>query len=171
MINTRRVARPDGGEEIVRILDDHLLTQWQPDNPLAFEKSIVWLRPLETLDFVRVAMIRNAKSRRGPLLCSAEVTILGYSKLTLDAPFDPQTKAYTRRLFYLSQSDFELNMNQFPPGSIDPQTILPGASGTAPNLQEVERGYPWWLCRAGLPAGAHVSTELVSPNPGATSHR
>ncbi|MDP6556854.1 MAG: hypothetical protein QGF59_06380 [Pirellulaceae bacterium] len=43
MINTRRVSRPDGGEEIVRILDDHLLHQWQRENPLAFEKSIVWL--------------------------------------------------------------------------------------------------------------------------------
>ena len=161
MINTRRISRPDGGEEIVRILDGQLLHQWQRENPLAFEKSIVWLRPLETLDFVRVAMIRNAKSRRGPLLCSTDVTILGYSKLTVDAPFDPQTKAYTRRLFYLTDSDFELNMNQFPKGAIDPQTIQPGDAGTAPDLQKVERGYPWWLCRAGLPEGTEVSTAIV----------
>ena len=162
MINTRRISRPDGGEEIVRILDDHLLHQWQRENPLAFEKSIVWQRPLETLDFVRVAMIRNAKSRRGPLLCSTDVTILGYAKLTPDAPFDPQTKSYTRRLFYLSESDFELNMNQFPAGSLDPQTILPGAVGTTPDLKEIERGYPWWRCRAGLPAAGHVSTTVVA---------
>ena len=38
MINTRRVSRPDGGEEIVRILDDQLLNTWRRDNPLA------WLR-------------------------------------------------------------------------------------------------------------------------------
>lgn len=154
MINTRRVSSPDGGEEIIRILDDRLLDQWQRDNPLAFEKSIVWLRPLETLDFVRVAMVRNAKSRRGPLLCSANVTILGYSKLTLDAPFDPATKAYTRRLFYLTDSDYGLNMNQFPADSLDPNTILPGAAGSPPDLKKTERGYPWWLCRAGMPAGA-----------------
>ena len=151
MINTRRVSRPDGGEEIVRILNDRLLHKWRRENPLAFEKSIVWLCPLETLDFVRVATIRNAKSRRGPLLCTAGVTILGYSKLTPDAPCHPQTRAYTRRLFYLMESDFELNMNQFPAGSLDPQTILPGVAGSAPDLEKIERGYPWWLCRAGFP--------------------
>ncbi len=164
MINTRHVARPDGGEEIVRILDDHLLNQWQPDNPLAFEKSIVWLRPLDTLDFVRVAIVRNAKSRRGPLLCSADVTILGYSKLTQDAPFDPKTKTYTRRLFYLAPSDFELNTNQFPAAAIDPVTILPGEAGRAPDLHEAERGYPWWLCRA---TGTAVSSPVGAHNPGA----
>lgn len=157
MINTRRVPRPEGGVEIIRILDGQLLHQWQRENPLAFEKSIVWLRPLETLDFVRVAMVRNAKSRRGPLLCSANVTILGYAKLTLDAPFDPRTKSYTRRLFYLTDGDFELNMNQFPKGALDPHTILPGEAGSPPDLRKIERGYPWWLCRAGLPADAEVS--------------
>ncbi len=157
MINTRRVPRADGGEEIVRILDDQLLNKWRRDNPLAFEKSIVWLRPLETLDFVRVAMIRTAKSRRGPLLCSAGVTILGYAKLTLDAPFNPQTRAYSRRVFYLMENDSELNMNQFPKGALDPQTILPGVVGTAPDLEQIERGYPWWLCRAGLPSDAKSS--------------
>ncbi len=160
MINTRRVPRPDGGEEIVRILDDHLLDQWQPDNPLAFEKSIVWLRPLDTLDFVRVATIRNAKSRRGPLLSSANVTILGYSKLTSDAHFDPQTKAYTRRMFYLTERDFELNSNEFPEGAIDPQTILPGQPGRAPDLQEAERGYPWWQCRS---AATLMTGQVAAP--------
>jgi len=162
MINTRRVSRPDGGEEIIRVLDDRLIHQWQRENPLAFEKSIVWLRPLETLDFVRVALIRNAKSRRGPLLCSANATILGYSKLTADAPFDPLTKSYTRRLFYLTSGDFELNMNQFPAGALDPQTILPGETGSAPDLAKIERGYPWWLCRAGLPADATISAPTES---------
>jgi hypothetical protein len=150
MINTRRISRPDGREEIVRILDDRLLDKWKRDNPLAFEKSIVWLRPLETLDFVRVATIRTAKSRRGPLHSLTGITILGYSKLTLDAPLNPQTRTYTRRIFYLTENDSELNANQFPKGALDPQTILPGVAGSAPDLAKVERGYPWWACRAGL---------------------
>ncbi len=156
MINTRIVQRPDGGLEIVRILDDQLLKKWRREDPLAFEKSIVWLRPLEALDFVRVALVQNARSRRGPLLVAGEMVLLGYSKLTSDAPLNPATQCYTRRLFYLKESDFQLNMNQFPDGAIDPQTILPGVPGQPPNLREIERGYPWWRCRAGLssaPAG------------------
>jgi hypothetical protein len=157
MTKTRSIPLPDGGEEIVRILDDQLLNTWRRDNPLAFEKSIVWLQPLDTLDFVRVATIRTAKSRRGPLRCSAGIRILGYSKLTPDAPFNPQTKAYTRRVFYLTDSDSELNLNQFPKGALDPQTILPGVAGTAPSREQSERGYPWWLRRDGRQSDAQPS--------------
>lgn len=148
MIKTRTFERSDGGLEIVRILDDHLLQGWQRENPLAFEESVVWLSPLKTLDFVRVLHVRNARSRRGPLMmASGSIVIMGYSRLTADAPVDPETLAYRRRLFYLQEDDFQRNMNDFPAGALDPQTIFPGVPGNAPNLLEVERGYPWWRCR------------------------
>ena len=160
MINTRTVTRGNGSREIIRILDDDVLSRWRRDNPLAFEKSIVWLQPIETLDFVRVVTIRHAKSRRGPLLVKGAGVILGYSKLTSDAPRDPQTNTYTRRLFYLKEDDFELNMNQFPEGAIDPQTVLPGIAGESPDLQQIERGYPWYVCRDGAPQGASSDASI-----------
>jgi hypothetical protein len=154
MINTRIVHNDDGSREIIRILDDDTLGEWSPRRPLAFEKSIVWLRPMENLDFVRVALLRSARSRRGPLLAEGAGTVVGYSKLTTDAPRDPKTRAFTRRLFYLKDEDSQLNMNQFPPNTIDPCTVLPGIVGEPPNVEEIERGYPWYLCRSelGLPA-------------------
>jgi len=168
MINTRTVQLADGSIEVVRILDDHLLKGWQPNNPLAFEKSILWLSPIESLDFVRVGHVRRAQSRRGPLVCShSDVVLLGYSKLTCDAPVDPATKAYRRRLFYLRENDFLLNMNEFPDGAIDPQTILPGASGSPPNLQEIERGYPWWRCRGATAAQPTAAVLAAAAKPAA----
>ena len=124
------------------------LKAWQRENPLAFEESILWLSPLKTLDFVRVLEVRHARSRRGPLaVASSSLVLMGYSRLTADAPFDPETMAYHRRVFYLKEEDFQRNMNDFPAGALDPQTILPGVPGSTPNLQQVERGYPWWRCR------------------------
>jgi hypothetical protein len=150
MLKTRTIPRRDGGAEIIRILDDSLLGRWTPDDPVSYEQSIIWLQPLEGLDFVRVAFVRNAKSRRGSLVIRGASMILGYAKLTEDAPVDPETRRYTRRVFYLKEEDSQLNMNQFPAGSIDPRTILPSIHGAAPQVEQVERGYPWYVSRAEL---------------------
>lgn len=150
MINTRTVTRADGSLEIVRILDESLLGRWSPDQPVSYESSILWFQPLDGLDFVRVAWVRNAKSRRGPLIVSGANMVLGYSKLTDDAPIDPVTQSYTRRLFYLREEDSLLNMNQFPKDSIDPHTILPGYLGDLPRVEVVERGYPRYISRSEL---------------------
>jgi len=154
MLNTRIVNNDDGSREIIRVLDTQTLGSWSPQRPLAFEKSVVWLRPIENLDFVRVALLRGALSRRGPLVAEGAGVVVGYTKLTTDAPRDPSTGAFTRRLFYLKDEDSLLNMNQFPPNAIDPRTILPGVVGEPPKVEELERGYPWYLCRSelGLPA-------------------
>jgi hypothetical protein len=153
MIKTRTQYRADGSCEIIRILDQQVLGRWSPGKPLAFEKSVVWLKPLEGLDFVRVALIANARSRRGPLLCGGGQIALGYSKLTVDAPRHPDTGGYVRRIFYLKEKDSQLNMNQFPPDAIDPRTVLPGFAGDPPRVEEWERGYPHYMRRAvlGLP--------------------
>ncbi|MDA1050144.1 MAG: DUF6009 family protein [Planctomycetota bacterium] len=150
MLKLRTVPRDDGGLEILRILDDLVLGRWTPDDPLSYEQSIVWLQSLDGLDFVRVALVRSAKSRRGPLALGGASMILGYAKLTEDAPLDRQTGCYTRRLFYLKEEDSQLNMNQFPKGSIDPRSVLPSVFGEPPREEEVERGYPWYVSRSGL---------------------
>jgi hypothetical protein len=164
MMNTRVMKNRDGSQEIVRVLDDDSLGCWSPQRPLAFEKSVVWLRPLESLDFVRVALVRRARSRRGPLVADGAGVVVGYTKLTTDAPRDPKTGAFCRRLFYLRDEDSQLNMNQFPPDAIDPRTVLPGIAGDPPNIQEVERGYPWYLCRSklGLPVPPITSAVATS---------
>jgi hypothetical protein len=153
MISIREIRNDDGSHEIIRILDDKSLGQWSPRRPLAFEKSIVWLRPIENLDFVRMAILRRARSRRGPLVVQAKGVVVGYSRLTTDAPRDPKTGAFVRRLFYLKDEDSLLNMNQFPTNAINPQTVLPGVIGEPPRAEDIDRGYPWYLCRSelGLP--------------------
>ncbi len=150
MLKLRTLPRDDGGMEILRILDDSVLGRWTPDDPLSYEQSIVWLQPLDGLDFVRTAFVRNAKSKRGPLAVNGSAMILGYAKLTEDAPVDRDTGRYTRRLFYLKEEDSLLNMNQFPKGSIDPRSILPSVFGEPPREEDVERGYPWYVSRSGL---------------------
>ncbi|MBC8354074.1 MAG: hypothetical protein H8E66_18945 [Planctomycetes bacterium] len=160
MLKLRTVPRDDGGMEILRILDDSILGRWTPEDPLSYEQSIVWLQSLDGLDFVRSAFIRNAKSRRGPLVVGGTSMILGYAKLTEDAPVDRETGRYTRRLFYLKEEDSLLNMNQFPKGSIDPRSVLPGVCGEPPREEEVERGYPWYVSRTEL--GLSNSTQPAS---------
>jgi hypothetical protein len=141
----RKVNLPDGSVEIVRVLTDNVLGRWSPKRPLAFEKSIVWLQPLAELDFVRMAWVRSAQSRRGELLVRGVGMVVGYSKLTADAPRDPTSKNFTRRLFYLTEEDLLLNLNQIPTGVYDPKTILPGIMGEAPARHDLDRGYPMWV--------------------------
>jgi hypothetical protein len=164
MVSTRNVRRADGALEIQRILNGRSLGSWTEQDPLAFEKSVVWLQPLDSLDFVRVAVIDHAHSRRGPLSCP-NMIVLGYTKLTSDAPRNSATGAYRRRLFYLRPADSRLNLNETPEGAIDPRTILPGAAGSPPAAVEFERAYPSHLrkgFRANRPTGEVVSQAAVA---------
>ncbi len=145
LYETREVNHPDGSLEIVRILNDNMLGHWSPKRPLAFEKSIYWLQPISDLDFVRIAWVRNAQSRRGSLYVRDVGMVVGYAKLTADAPRDANTKNFTRRLFYLTEDDLLLNLNQIPDGVYDPKTIIPGVMGDEPVRQGLDRGYPAWV--------------------------
>lgn len=147
MIEMRTVRHRDGSQEIIRVLTDEVIGGWTPNRPLAFEKSIVWLEPIDELDFVRVAYVRNATSRRGPIYVRGVGMVVGYSKLTVDAPRDPSSRTFTRRVFYLKEEDLLLNLNQIPAGVTDPKTILPGIEGEAPKIKDLNRGYPWWACQ------------------------
>jgi hypothetical protein len=153
MVTTRLLNRINGSTEIVLQRGSGAPRQDVNDNPLAFEHSVLWLQPLAGLDFVRVAIVKHAKHAKGPLLCEPPHLLLGYSRLTPDAPRHPATGGYMRRLFYLREEDCQLNMNQFPEGALDPRTIMPGFPGRAPSIGEWERGYPAYMRRAelGLP--------------------
>ncbi|MCA9224837.1 MAG: hypothetical protein KDA47_04465 [Planctomycetales bacterium] len=146
-MTTKTFLRPDGVTEVHRVLNESVLGNWSSQDPLSFEKSIVWLEPLDSLDFVREAVVDNARSRRGPL-GSPNMIVLGYSKLTPDAPRDPVTGAYTRRLFYWKPSDAQRNMNDFPADAVDPRSVLPGQRGELPHAVEFDRAYPPALRRA-----------------------
>jgi hypothetical protein len=160
-IETREVIHPDGSIEIVRVLNEGVLGQWSPHRPLAFEKSIVWLQPITELDFVRIGWVRNATSRRGPLYVRDAGMVVGYSKLTADAPRDPSTKNFTRRLFYLTEEDLQLNLNQIPHGVFNPKTILPGVMGEAPVPHDLNRGYPAWVGHGSTTASPVIPTTPI----------
>ena len=66
-MKTRIRFLDNGAREIIRLLSPEDLDQYDKDDPLLFEKSIVWLEDVESLPFVRVKMVRTARSRRGPI--------------------------------------------------------------------------------------------------------
>lgn len=154
----RQVNLADGSQEIIRILTGDVLGHWSPKRPLAFEKSVVWLQPIRELDFVRMAWVRNAQSRRGPLYVRGVGMVVGYTKLTADAPRDAHTKNFARRLFYLTEDDLQLNLNQIPRGVYDPKTILPGIMGDAPVSKDLDRGYPAWVAQSAMSTAAEITT-------------
>jgi hypothetical protein len=133
-MKTRTRILNDGSREVIRLLSPDDLDQWSQLEPLSFEKSIVWVQDWEQLPFVRVKTVKNAQSRRGPIHLGGDVTVVGYSKLTPDAPRDSVSQGYVRRVFYLKPSDF---MGGERPGSglarsglgLDPRTVLPGVCG------------------------------------------
>jgi len=127
-MKTRTVYHSDGRIELRRIMTAQSLKHWDRKYPLAYERSILWLKPMGGRAFVRVAVVRNARSRRGPLLAgNSDQVVLGYSKLTVDAPLMPGNEmCYLRRVFYVTQQDVllneysGLNENCLLPGSILP---------------------------------------------------
>jgi len=132
MVKVRTIRFHDGRYEIVRLLSSHDLANWSEVDPLAYEKSIVWLEDIGSLQFVRTVQVRCAKSRRGPLRLQGGERVIGYSKLLADAPRDPHTDRYSRRLFYLKPCDIETVSGPIPDNAIDPRTVLPGVGGGPP---------------------------------------
>jgi hypothetical protein len=138
-MKTRTVYHNDGRIELRRIMTSQNLKDWDRRYPLAYERSILWLKAIGGRDFVRVAVVRNARSRRGPLLAgNSNKVVLGYSKLTVDAPLMPGNEmCYLRRVFYVTQQDILLNeysgLNQ---NCIRPGSILPTVWGEQFTLSE-----------------------------------
>ncbi len=122
----------DGRQEIVRLLSLEALDRTSMDDPLTYEKSIVWLEDVSHRPYVRSKMVRGVRTRRGPLYLSGDGRVIGYSKLTADAPFDPSTNGYTRRVFYLlpfDENPGNAEAPRKPTSLVDPSTIKPGVRG------------------------------------------
>jgi hypothetical protein len=136
-MKTRIRELEQGGREIIRLISPDDLESKSKDDPLFFEKSIVWLENLDELPYVRVRTVRTARSRRGPLyLGGDDCRVVGYSKLTVDAPLNSDSTGYVRRVFYLRKSDSD-DVAAIPSSAIDPRSIIPGVRG-CPLSREVE---------------------------------
>ena len=137
-MKTRIRKLAGGGQELIRLLSLDVLDHWSVDDPLSFEKSIVWLEDIEPLAFVRSKIVRSTHSRRGPLHIEG-ARVVGYSKLTPDAPRDPQTRGYVRRVFYLRPGDeqlFDQGPERWPHSAVDPKLIVPGESNTTVDARQ-----------------------------------
>ena len=127
-MHTRTKIHEDGRREIIRMLSASSMDDWKQDDPLAYEKSIVWLEDVEALPYVRVAMVHGAKSRRGPLHFDGPGRLVGYAKLLPDAPKTPDTNTYSRRIFYVREADQQPSAEP-PAKAVDPKSIFPGVAG------------------------------------------
>lgn len=130
MVRTKLIRHRDGRQEIMRLISVDDLGDWKSEGPLGYERSIVWLEDIRKLRFVRVVEVRCARSRRGRLSVQGTERVVGYAKLVADAPRDPRTGRFTRRLFYVRVGD-EIT-TQIPEKGLDPTTILPGVAGESP---------------------------------------
>ncbi len=134
-MKTRKVSYQDGRHEVIGIWNDERLSGWSQDDPMAYESSILWLEDVERLPYVRSMYVHNCESRRGKLVPRGGGRVVGYSKLTDNAPVDGVTGGYVRRVFYLSNADLSSDSHEMiaPRDAIDPTTILPGLKGNPPN--------------------------------------
>lgn len=148
MAKTRTVQHENGRIEVIRILDDEVLTHWTEWNPLAYEASIVWLEDVQSLDYVRAQWVNYCEHRRNELIPQGKGRVLGYSRLTVDAPRNPKTGFYTRRVFFLLETeDGRIPADGvLPQGAVDPKSIAPslfgqllGTNAPAPVTPKLER--------------------------------
>ena len=141
-IETRKIQHADGRLEVRRIFADENMGDWDAKNPLAFEKSIVWLDDAIDREYVRFAMIRNARSRRGELVIDDGTRrIVGYARLTPDAPYDRSIQGYARRVFYVFNDEVERDARRdgmVHPVSrcVDPHSVLPTVMGKMPGCNK-----------------------------------
>ena len=126
MTQTRTIQHADGSVEIIRVLNDATLISFEEWDPIAYEASIVWLEDINQIDFVRFMLATTCETRTGKLIPQSNGRILGYSKLTVDAPTNPNG-FYTRRIFFRFAGDD--NCPHPPKDVIDPLTIAPGERG------------------------------------------
>ena len=127
-MKTRIRYLENGAREVIRLLSPDDLEGFEKDDPLLFEKSIVWLDDVASLPYVRVKLVRTARSRRGPISFGDGGRVVGYAKLTPNALRCPETKGYVRRVFYLKADDLS-SAASIPASAYDPKTLFPGEKG------------------------------------------
>ncbi len=128
-MKTRIRELKDGAVEVIRLLSPDDLAGYCKDDPLLYEKSIVWLENCSSRPYVRVKTVRTARSRRGPIYFGEGGRVVGYSKLTPNARRCPETQGYVRRVFYLTGDDLADPSSSLPSAAYDPKALLPGVAG------------------------------------------
>lgn len=126
----RRITYTDGRQEILRVDES---TAETVSGPLSQEISILWLEDIAPFPYVRVVVSRSCKNQRGKLQAASAGRVIGFSRLRSDAPPDPATGCFTRRVFYLRDVDLDGTQaasGKLPRGALDPRTIAPGLPGT-----------------------------------------
>ena len=78
---------------------------------------------------MRLKTVRMAHSRRGPLYLGGDGRVVGYSKLTPDAPRLPGRRAGMFVVFSTFDRRILQSDAQIPSGAVDPTTVLPGVEG------------------------------------------
>ncbi|UXY25059.1 DUF6009 family protein (plasmid) [Streptomyces cynarae] len=104
------------------------------ESDLIHESDVVWLEPLDGLDYVRQALDKTKRRNNRPPY-ARDGRMVGYARLDDSAEPDPDSGLYKRRVFYLLPHDRDsipdgLYHEGAPGEAVDPRTIAPKKPGT-----------------------------------------
>jgi uncharacterized protein DUF6009 len=121
------------------------------EGDLAHERDVVWLEPLDDLDYVRQALDKTRRRGNQPPY-ARDGRMVGYACLDEGAEPDPDSGLYKRRVFYLLPHDRDsipdgLYSEGAPGEAVDPRTITPRKPGA--KTDRSQRG-PAAIAPAGL---------------------
>jgi Family of unknown function (DUF6009) len=97
---------------------------------LGNETRIVWLRPIEDLDYVREGIVLTTR-RRGRIGMRGRRTLIGYAEVVKTGR---GIVTYSRRIFWLRAHDRHFDPKgcyavRAPCEAVDPRTVAPGIPG------------------------------------------
>lgn len=104
------------------------------ESDLVHEADVVWLEPLDGLDYVRQALDKTRRRNNKPPY-ARDGRMVGYARLDDRAEPDPDSGLYKRRVFYLLPHDRDsvpdgVYREGAPGEAVDPRTIAPRSPGT-----------------------------------------
>ncbi|MFD5111659.1 DUF6009 family protein [Streptomyces sp. NPDC058391] len=104
------------------------------DATLRYETEIVWTENFQRLDYVRETLDTSAGTRFRPLPWNGPGQRVGYSTLAADAPNNGSPGRFTRRIFWVKDSDRSAQPDgtyrtTAPTEAVDPRTVRPGVMG------------------------------------------
>ncbi|MEU0949417.1 DUF6009 family protein [Streptomyces canus] len=103
------------------------------EGDLTHEVDVVWLEPLDAIDYVRQALDKTKRRNNRPPY-ARDGRMVGYASLDHTAEPDPDSGLYRRRVFYLLPHDRDsmpdgVYREGAPGEAVDPRTISPGNPG------------------------------------------
>lgn len=101
---------------------------------LIHEAEVVWLEPVDDLDYVRQTLDKTKRRNNRPPY-ARDGRMVGYARLDDNADPDPDSGLYKRRVFYLLPHDRDsipdgLYSEGAPGEAVDPRTIAPKKPGS-----------------------------------------